>query len=362
MAESDTLLAYLVPKLNPQVEVAATKALSYILNKSCSARAAFNHFVSEVTASSMAPVALFVAEATYVTEDKKEGRPDLLGYDSNGEHRVIVEAKFGANLLEGQGGGYLNQLSDKGETALIFLVPSSRIEYLWDEVKRDVETANSKTSLLDKDASTEMRLSRISHPEGYLIMVSWRELLSYISQNSNGESAVQEDLRQLEGLAEAMDKEVFHPLEKGDLGSNLARRLLNLTMLVDTVVDGKGVKENWLSVSGYRATATSDGCVRYFKLCDSGIEAWFGLSYENWNKYEGMPLWFKLTTGEANKEMTEQKAMRLRLRLANDFAVSESGAIAIQIQEGLAFRSMVEKVVEQMKDIETHIKVIREES
>ena len=34
MADSDTLMAYLVPRLTAQVENAATEALGYILNRS----------------------------------------------------------------------------------------------------------------------------------------------------------------------------------------------------------------------------------------------------------------------------------------------------------------------------------------
>ena len=45
MTDDDTLLAYLVPKLNRQVENAATDALGYILNKSTRCMEAMNNLL-----------------------------------------------------------------------------------------------------------------------------------------------------------------------------------------------------------------------------------------------------------------------------------------------------------------------------
>ena len=42
MADNDTLLAYLVPKVTSRVEDAATDALAFILNKSEACQKAFN--------------------------------------------------------------------------------------------------------------------------------------------------------------------------------------------------------------------------------------------------------------------------------------------------------------------------------
>ena len=148
--KNDTLLAYLVPAIVTQVEPAATKALAYILNKSNAAMEAFNSLVRETTDKTVAPVSWVVAELGYTNSGRTEGRLDLAGYDSNRELRVIVEAKFGAALLDGQGSDYMKQLSENGKSVLMFLVPDYRINYLWDEVKRDIRNGNDRLDFTDE--------------------------------------------------------------------------------------------------------------------------------------------------------------------------------------------------------------------
>ena len=58
-------------------------------------------------------------------------RPDMAGYDENNLKRLLVEAKFGAALLEGQASEYARQLDQPGPATLLFIAPEVRIPMLW---------------------------------------------------------------------------------------------------------------------------------------------------------------------------------------------------------------------------------------
>jgi hypothetical protein len=289
MADNDTLLAYLVPAINPQVEPAATRALGYILNKSERAMDAFNSLVRNTTDETLAPVRRVDAEVAYTTEGEERGRLDLLGYDGNGETRVIVEAKFGANLLEGQGSGYLNQLSQNGKSVLMFLVPDYRIDYLWNEVKRDISKGTDEFDFLDEKILGRIRATKISKSESYLMMVSWRDLLKRMEENTGGQT-VKADIHQLQGLTERMDMDAFSPIKESELCVGFARRMLSYNRLIDAVV-GQGTRDEWMSIQGLRATPQSFGYGRYFHFRNVDRDFWFGVNFEQWSKNGGTPLW-----------------------------------------------------------------------
>ena len=50
--------------------------------------------------------------------------------------RVLVEVKFGADLLDNQPAEYLRRLPDDGNVSvLLFVAPESRLERLWPEIR-----------------------------------------------------------------------------------------------------------------------------------------------------------------------------------------------------------------------------------
>ena len=126
MAQGETLLAHMVPSLTPQVEVAATKALAYVLNKSDAALGALNHLIQDTIHSQLEPIQDVRVEETYQTQEGS-GRLDFVGYDKDGHRRVIGESKFWAKLLEGQGSSYMEQLA-QGIAVLLFVVPDASTE------------------------------------------------------------------------------------------------------------------------------------------------------------------------------------------------------------------------------------------
>ena len=173
MVEKDTLLAHMIPALTTQVEVAATKALVYILNKSEAAMSALNNLIQDTIGSSLEPVISVEAEKSYTTAEEESGRVDLLGYDKGGNQRVLGEAKFGAALSAGQGGGYLGQLAE-GTSVLLFVVPDYRIDYLWEEVRRDVEDNSTQWKLGPTRVNGRIHSADVEGRDWHLMMVSWQ--------------------------------------------------------------------------------------------------------------------------------------------------------------------------------------------
>ena len=164
MAESDTLLAHLIldVRLTGQVEVAATRSLAFILNKSTSAMSSLVELISNQTGGHFEEIIGVVAEDAYQTEGGS-GRIDFVGYDTNGEKRIVGEAKFDAAISPGQGGGYLHQLTKSGDAVLMFVVPDYRIDYLWGQVRRDVESTGrgSKIGGNPDSGQNQERQSRV---------------------------------------------------------------------------------------------------------------------------------------------------------------------------------------------------------
>ncbi len=350
MAESDTLLAHLVPLLTQQVEPAATRALAYILTTSETAMEAFNSLVRNTTDETLAPVRSVNAEAGYTAEDGSGGRLDLAGYDLNGELRVIVEAKFGANLLRGQGSDYLKRLSQNGKSVLMFLVPDYRIDSLWDEVKGDISKATAEIVFLDEKTLGKIRVTKISKSESYLMMVSWRDLLQTIRQYTEDDAGTASDVQQLLGLTEKMDVEAFRPLVNGEYTGEFARRTRDLWRVYDGVVARWG-NEDWISTRRLTSSRQPEyGFGRYFRM--SGGECWFGVFFDLWAKdgLEATPFWLQLY--QCNQEVLYDVSRTLDLPLVEDpFRRGRWCYFPIQLKRNAVLEEVIACVMEQIKRI-----------
>ncbi len=303
MAESDSLLAHMILdlRLTVQTEVAATKALAYVLTRSNDAMKAFNALVRDTTKWSVDAVESVQAEVAFENESEGSGRPDLEFYDKEMERRVLVEAKFGAKLLKGQGSVYLRRLSDNGTSVLMFLVPDYRIETLWEEVKADIIQEEDQVQFLEQQAPGRRRAARIINADSFLIMVSWRELLENISQGVFDDASAQSDLHQLRGLTERMDVEQFQPLKEGEFSESFARRTRDLRRIYDGVVS-QCTKQGVASTQGLSTSNQPEtGFGRYLRI--SGKECWFGVYIDLWHDEDFYltPFWLSLYSCEANQ-------------------------------------------------------------
>ena len=173
MSENDTLLAHLAPRIAGGPENAAVEALAYILNQSESTAAAFNDLVSGAAGLPVERCTVFRTQVT--AEDNS--RPDLVGFDGGREKRVIGEAKFWAPLRDGQARDYLNQLSPSGPSMLLFVVPESRADRLWVQIKEDVSDSGTWEDLDLKHAFGGVKGAECVENDRRVGMVSWLALI-----------------------------------------------------------------------------------------------------------------------------------------------------------------------------------------
>ena len=198
MADNDTLLAYLVPKLTYGVEDAATEALAYILNKSAASKGALADLVG-VDAADIGRV------ETQVTAPDGS-RPDLVCFDTGNEKRIIVESKFWAGLMDNQPNAYLEQLPESGKSTLLFIAPDVRIGTLWAAINDMV--VNGGIQLEPMNSPARVPTAMVSGTERYLMLVSWTNLLTSMSVVAE-DADVRAEIMQLRGLAQRQDEEAL---------------------------------------------------------------------------------------------------------------------------------------------------------
>ncbi len=273
MTEGDSLLAHLLPRYTNRIEDAATDALVYILNKSECARAALNVLVAKTTGASVEHCISF---ATQVVVSDDRARPDFVGYDGNGEKRVIGESKFWADLGDGQARAYLEQLPSSGPAVLLFVVPDTRIDSLWTDVNRDV---GRKPKPSDRVNEGRRRIGLISSSRRRrMIMVGWVDLLANLSQVTTDDPHITSDINQLQGLIRQQEGRVtFVPLKMEDLSPEFPRRMRGLVDLVYEAIS-RGQNAGWLTVNR-GGTPWTYGYGRYFNIPGLEDSLWFGLDY-----------------------------------------------------------------------------------
>ena len=292
MAENVTLLAYLVPRLTSRGEDAATDALAFILNKSAACRTALDGLLQGADFSPE-PTARVETQVTY----QDGSRPDMAGYGRSGAQRLIVESKFWASLLPGQASGYFQQLHEPGPGVLLFIAPDSRIDTLWAEIRRQMESGEDSVPLEVMETGGRVRRAKVVGTDKRLMLVSWDQLLGSLAAAVAADTQVASDIRQLRGFARTQDEEAFQPIHMEEIGLMLPRRIRGLNRLIDDVVDARGVREGWMTTSGLRATPQREGYGRYFRFADAASgstipgDLFLCVNYQRWAISAETPLW-----------------------------------------------------------------------
>ena len=350
MSQESTLLAHLVPRLTNRVEDTATDALAFILNKSAACRDALTHLLKEGEQSyELGPIAALETQVTY--EDGS--RPDMVGYNEDGGKRLLVESKFWASLLEGQASGYIEQLDEAGPGMLLFIAPATRLETLWGEIARQMESVTGGRSLEGVNTSDRMYRAKVAGQDKRLLLVSWTLLLDRLSAAVPSDSPITSDIRQLRGLAQREDDEAFQPINAEELSPSLPRRIQWLNRLIDDVVDGHGRPEGWMSVERRRATPLREGYGRYFRFTSGRGEAVPGdlflcVDTQLWATRGDTPLWLRI--------YSNVPISRAQLRSKLPSLVEHGGSVnysdvPINLMLGVEYGRVLGDVVKQVKVI-----------
>ena len=333
MSDDDTLLAYLVPKLNRQVENAATDALGYILNKSARCMEALNNLL-QAGGLDVAPVARVDTQVTY--EDGS--RPDMVGYDDNNMKRLLVEAKFWAPLLERQASDYAQQFDHPCPAALMFICPGVRIPTLWAEIRRQMER---ESTLEIVDSSSDVLRAKVSGTQRHLLLISWVRLVDSMSALA-GDAGVESDIRQLRGLALRQDTAAFLPLHASELGPESVFRMYGFWRVAIAAIN-KGREQGVVEVGRFSQWYGGRG---YF-LRLNGISGWFGVDSDQWARNGDTPLWFQVR-GVAPAKLPQTLRDRLRIIVhprRNEFHVPVYPKLGAEETE------VVDNIVNQLQTI-----------
>ncbi len=344
----NTLLSELATRLSSHPENVATEALCYLLGQA-GCRSAMKTFLA--TTGQDLPDNL-----SYRTQawSKDTAIPDLVGCNSEGMERLIIEAKFWAGLTPNQPVTYLKRLPEDGLGILLVLAPSLRLPTLWDKLANRCTEADLT---LDPpvEAGPEFRYSRRG-PNHVLALVSWRAVLAEFGRSAEqaGMSALLSDIDQLRGLCERMDGEAFLPLTDADLAPAFGRRIQQFADLVDAtvaeLVSNHGVDTKGLTTGGKQATYG-----RYF--ITNGIALFLGLSPSYWARYGETPLWVQVYERIPEKSWTASDRIREKLkRLYSDrpsFLMELEGQcnVAIDLPIGVDQQDVIESIIEQIKRI-----------
>ena len=345
MANDDTLMAYIVPRLTSGVEDAATEALAYILNKSGGAMSALNELLQE-GGFGIESIARVQTQVTY-----EDGcTPDMAGYDEIGAIRLLVESKFWAALQEDQARRYARHLDQPGPAMLLVIAPEVRRQTLWAEIGRQMSELGDLEPIMPRQAGVKrarMAWKESSETELHLLLVSW-DLLLETMDNQSGDTDVRSDIRQLRGLAQRQDAEAFLPLHSGDLSPEHGRRYQGYCRLFDDAVDARGVQENWMNTERMAASSNRWGSGRWFRFSGVDSSFWFGVNHRLWARYGDTPLWLglylddsgKVTAGKIGKEPSDQ-------------AVDVDGFrwVPVYLKTGVEYDEVLDDVAAQLRRI-----------
>ena len=211
MAES--LLAGLHTRFKCSQEDIATISLHYILSSSDKLNAAFNNLLS---ASLKIDLESDIKYSYQQSGEDKE-RPDMSGFDDQGNEVVVCEMKFYAVLTPNQPNGYLDRLKRSGGKALVFVCPENRKISLWRKIKELCEEQNRTISVEDG--------YRVIVDGITMSIITWDRIINILSGVASSDSAIsQSDIDQLAGFCSMMDSIAFLPFTPEDMDPMIARK------------------------------------------------------------------------------------------------------------------------------------------
>jgi hypothetical protein len=301
MIECDSVLGFLATKFPAQQEKLATEALTYIFKRSDNAANGMRLFLDRCGIK--VPGRLTYTSQAAADDDSI---PDLVATDDQGVYAFILEAKFWAGLTEHQPVTYLKRLPHERSAALIFLVPSLRLTYLWGELRaRCRQAALNVGEEINVSGETRICVVREKHT---LVLTSWRELLTALKSSVSTSEPVLSDLMQLEGLAARMDDDAFIPLRSEELTSNIGQRIIQFCSLVDDIAATAISNEIAQVWSGKRVSNMAGQYYYPIKLGRSNCYLQFNARF--WARYRPTPIWLTVDSTEPDNGTTIRKTLR----------------------------------------------------
>ena len=332
MSSESTIFAHIAQWLTDRIEDVAVEALGYVLSQSPAARSALAD-VLRVGGIDVGPIDRVEAQ-----ESGDEGEiPDLSGYDEDGIKRVLIEAKFWAELTKNQPNQYLQQLQESRSAALLFVAPRERLELLWPELRRLAREKEPKFVLAVNSGTGDLRSASTADGSLCLLLTSWAALLGCMETQActAGDTAAIADIKQLRGLTDRMDGDAYLPMRQEDLRSQSANHMLAVAQLVDDAT--YHARQNvWVETEGLRATPQRRGYGRFVGI--GGVVTWFGIHFEGWARHSDTPLW--LSFHGSNYEHLKRAEMD-----KDSFEIEGRHCIPIAMPEAEEYHEVLNAVV-----------------
>ena len=336
-----TLLGHLVPGWHP--ERAATIALAHILHldDSPGMASAFVDLVGETGSLGFRPHR--VASDPDQTDDSG---PDVTISDAAGKPRVFVEAAFWQGVPAAQPVDHLRKLPADLPSALVYISPRKRIRSLWD-VLHQCCAGNLEIEVADESPPNEAVRARVG--PRVLLVASWAYVLDSL-QRVTADSAIEQDIVQLRGLAKRMETEAFLPLEEHEAAdAALAGRLLAYRALVRKIArrlqkDGLA-KDVKYSEPSYRMRRDEG----YTMRLHDRFQLRFGIDFRAWRDSGTTPLWCVLTRSESFSTLGNW--LRIKQRFDGVRSYGDLLYVPVRLKTGVDEAAVIDDAAARMRGI-----------
>lgn len=251
ISDNDSLLSYVAVRRGVGLEDVATDALSFILNRSASAKAAMSNLLADE--SGPLPITKAASQAFL---EATGAYPDMVLWATEDDLSAYVEAKFWAELTPNQPVTYWEALPADKRTVLVFLVLQSRVDdgYLWDVLVGRLRDAGHELGARTKSKNLISAASK--EDQRRLMLTSWEHLLGLMAERVERDGTAQAvfEIAELKGLVRVAIE-----------GSNSDDPNAEFKWLFKDVVE-RLVESGWGNTDGLAAGGGYGYCSRYFRL------------------------------------------------------------------------------------------------
>lgn len=340
-----SLLAHLLPYFKGSQEDVATCALNYIVCSNSHMLNAYNNLISDLFECDPLNVAQYKCQA--IGENNE--RPDMAGYDVNGDELILCESKFYAALTINQPNTYLDRLISQKGIGLVFVCPVNRLNGLWNEI---INIASSQYNLNKINPQcVEINGVRMG-------ILSWNEVLTKlenVSESVSPESLA--DIKQLRGYCSQLESETFAPFVEEELSIESALRIEKHYKVLDEIVDSlRNVADIKLSLKGLKATPQWSGYTRYVRINNLVVAIMF--TTQKWKNPENLstPYWIKIAREDWEIDAACKRAiLKIEPRLVSDDGL----CLALIAPPYLSLSEVANEITKQIKE---YIKIFESET
>ena len=343
------LLTHVVSNMTKRTEDAAVYALDYIISHSGAAKLALQDVLNLCVAD--------IGELTGVTTQRvgEDGaRPDLVVFGLHGEERVLIEAKFWAELTPNQPGAYLAQLpADADPSVLLVIAPEQRIESLWIELLQRIDGELPLANFAEHDG---IKCMPVEGGPRYMLLTSWRLLLNrMLTRSIDAVDGIECDIRQLQALCERQDADAFLPIQPGEFAPAFPRRMRHLNRLIDDAVR-QAIELGIVNTGNLRTAPSRQGYGRYLKIGNANDNrwagAWFGVKFNLWSDCQETPIWLEFSHWEGVLTLEE-----LHQIFGDEIWGADTHSVPVHLSTGVERERVLADIVELLTELANQIAI-----